>query len=186
LDGLNRAGIIFFIPGAVLGAYRREGLIMSAFLVSAVHIDSLVRFGAKHRGSVYFPSEMMISPDSRLQFDDNRWLFGRMLYEGNVAGVNARYGDDADMIWYQWPTNTMFLEGLEDISPVQALKACDCYEYQASEWPEYEGSAPQRIIDALRKYAIGELPGYDDAQWEIRAFSPRSAISEAIAAHSPF
>ena len=165
---------------------------MSAFLVSEVHIDSLVRFGVNVRGSVYIPVELYkiegrtIRPDPRLDFDDNRWLFGRILYEGNVAGVRARYGDDPDMIWYQWPSSTRYLTGFENISPVQVLKGCDCYEYQASEWPEYEGSAPQRIINALRSYATEKLPGYFAADWEIRGNSPRSEAREVGAINSPF
>jgi len=43
------------------------------------------------------------------------------------------------------------------------LKACDGFDYQASETPDYETSLAAIVIRAIRKWAITRLPGYSDA-----------------------
>jgi hypothetical protein len=54
------------------------------------------------------------------------------------------------------------------LTPVQILKLCDCYEYQACETGEaYYQSFAHAIIQAIRGKAWRRLPGYDEAEWTI-------------------
>jgi hypothetical protein len=57
------------------------------------------------------------------------------------------------------------------------LKAISCYEYQSCEHPGWRKSEAHAFCEALRDMAIGCLPGYDDAPWEIndaQVFNTRS------------
>ncbi len=66
------------------------------------------------------------------------------------------------------------------IDPIQVIKACDCYDYQACETDEYERSMAADYIRQIRSMAISDLPGWDEAHWEI----PSSHRSEAISLSS--
>jgi hypothetical protein len=52
-------------------------------------------------------------------------------------------------------------------APVQVVKACNCYDYQSNEHPEWEGSFAQALSEMIRGEAIAALPGYDSAAWGI-------------------
>jgi len=49
--------------------------------------------------------------------------------------------------------------------PVITLSLISCYEYQSCEHPEWRTSEARAICEALRKLAIRNLPGYDEAPW---------------------
>ena len=51
-------------------------------------------------------------------------------------------------------------------APVQPGKSCD-YCYQACETDDYEDTLAARIIRGISAKAVGCLPGYEDAPWEI-------------------
>ncbi len=52
--------------------------------------------------------------------------------------------------------------------PVEIIKACDCYDYQSCETPDWKDTEAYAIMQMLRKRAIYSLPGYEEAAWEIR------------------
>ena len=175
---MDRAGNVHVIPGAVLGAYRREDSIMSAFLVSAEHIAALVKYGRDHDVSVYLGEGMV---DPRLSLRKYPALAAFMLYRANVEAVEARYPGADDMVWYRFNEGSFTMADVPSLSAVEVLKACDCFEYQACEWPEWEGSGADRLLWAIRKAAIHNLPGYDDAAWEVKARGPRMKLGRAAA-----
>lgn len=53
------------------------------------------------------------------------------------------------------------------LSPVEVIKACDCLSYQSCEHPEWESSEAYKLLEAIREAAIGQIPGYSEASWEI-------------------
>jgi len=126
---------------------------MSAFILSNNHIAALVDFGSRHRAEYFF---------------DNDWraIYGRektaggILLNANYRSVNCRY-DTAESGKFT------FIEPARTYEPVEILKACDCYNYQACETEDYYQSEASAIIDAIRKAAICALPGYEEAPWEI-------------------
>jgi hypothetical protein len=130
---------------------------MSAFIVSKAHIDRIVSTANRWRYS-----DMRMSPDD----------LGRMLWLENLKSVAYRYPDDRDgdrpgpsgltddqIAHYRWtPT--------PELTPVEALKAIRCYDYQSCEHPGYETSQARRFVQIFTEEAISRLPGYDRATWE--------------------
>ena len=159
---------------------------MSAYVVDRKHIWYLVN-AATHRaitqehfctlrwfwnvdrdGGTYESAELNVADYRRAS------EVGQMLWDENVKSVRYRYPDCTDDLpgpigcdyqygshehhpWHDCPT------------PVGVLKACDGYEYQACEHPEWETSEAHAFINALRRRAIHALPGYDEAAWEVAA-----------------
>ena len=120
---------------------------MSAFIVADAHIDFLVTYaigGGPSRVSGENPQEL-----------------GQMLLDQNTRSVNWRYRDNAAAEKYVFRPFT----GL--MTPIAAIKLCDCYDYQACETDDYEKTEAARLVDAIRSKAIRALPGYDDAPWGI-------------------
>lgn len=153
---------------------------MSAYVVSVDHIAYLVQaglcrvIGTHHsrlrwywnidREAGTFETAELAAGDL-----DQEQRVGQMLWSENVASVRARYPDTPDRLPgpvncdYRYPYHG--LDHHDNFNPVQILKACDCYEYQACEhhyWPKSEAKA---YIDALRGRAWRALPGYADAVW---------------------
>jgi hypothetical protein len=131
---------------------------MSAFIVSNNHIAVLVRYAAFHDVCVY------LGPvEEPLQVRGNESETGQILLNENYRSVNFRYKERKDVPEYVFPR---IHESLR--SPVEILAACDCYDYQACETPDYHDSVAAKIIQTIRKSAIRCLDGYEDAAWEIR------------------
>lgn len=150
---------------------------MSAYVVGKPHLDYILTYGlvrtGKHPLTWLAPSEgagtqpRMSREDllkrKRQLTPDTMDAVGHMLLEQNIRSVNIRYGcrDQAEAMYAFEPTN-------RPLDPVQLLKALQCYEYQACEDPRWEESEAKVFCDALRRRAIGDLPGYEQAAWEIR------------------
>ena len=132
---------------------------MSAFLVNDLHIDALLTYAQRAkwvRPSYYCHNEKQVT------FFDNLDSIGQTLVDQNFRSVNHRYSTEAEI------TNYYFTPYSRLLSPVEAIKACDCYNYQACDTgDEYWKSEAHEIIDTIRERAIDELPGMDDAAWEI-------------------
>jgi len=142
---------------------------MSAFMVSKAHIDYLVEaaMSLPHRQIQNASGLYWHHDDESHQLPctgdgpDGAERVGAMLWAENRASVNSRYDEDQLEPVY---TRTIRPATVE---PVQVLKALDCYKYQSCEhdgWPESEAHA---FCDALRHCAIGCLPGYEEAAWDI-------------------
>lgn len=156
---------------------------MSAFLVSPKHIDIMLTCGINNpfgplrwlapdhqhpaaatltdthqRGHVWGRDAITLAnlldrPLTRDTADD----VGAVLLAANVASVNHRYAEDEleEIYYYQ-----------QALAPaVDVLKAIDSFEYQSCEPPSWEHSEAKVICDALRRSAIRQLPGYDEAPW---------------------
>ena len=129
---------------------------MSAFIVSKNHINTLVNYGYHNRLYRY------ISEDNILRFNDEPTKIGQILVDENYKSINYRYEEDEEHYKYK------FNLSLKNYSPVQIIKACDCYDYQACETPDYDKSVAYKLIDTIRARAINSLDGYEKAEWEIR------------------
>jgi hypothetical protein len=155
---------------------------MSAFVVGKAHLDYILTFGLLDAGRnpltwlVPLKADMAgrqwkTSSDAEAAFlRRKRQLIGAtadavglMLLEQNIRSVNCRYSldDRAETMYAFEPSD-------KRPYPVQALKALQCYEYQACEDPDWENSEARAFWEALRRRAIGSLPGYEQAAWEIR------------------
>jgi hypothetical protein len=128
---------------------------MSAFIVADAHLNYLISFASLHDVKVYG-----IGPDGRLPIAGNEQEVFNKLHTANVQSVNVRYRENAKA------RPGVFNFRLETNS-VQALKACQCFDYQACEVENYEETEAFKIVSAIRHAAITSLPGYEAAEWEI-------------------
>ena len=126
---------------------------MSAFIVSDKHILALVEAG---RIWSYEHSPQCLDRGAR-NFQD----IVDILINENYRSVNYRYREQEE------PHKVTYTPIPMKYSKVDILKACDCYDYQACETPDYEQSQAAKIIHKIRMNAIRTMPGYDQAPWGI-------------------
>jgi hypothetical protein len=60
-----------------------------------------------------------------------------------------------------------FTYAARPLSPVQLIKAVHCLDYQSCETEDWETTLAWRICQAVVSAAIGRLPAYEAAAWEI-------------------
>lgn len=132
---------------------------MSAFVVSDNHINALLAYANLNDTKVYInDGERSYS----ISFCDTTELqsAAEALKSQNVKSVAYRYQEppaDASITFRFVP----------EISHIQAVKACDCLNYQSCETPDYEHTAACQIIRTIRETAIHNLIGYKEAAWEL-------------------
>ena len=119
---------------------------MSAFLCHHSHITALAVYAARHR----------------LQGWNDANQVGQMLHAENVRSVNYRYGEASkpDFAVCEWAA-------FHEFSQVQILKAVRCLRYQSCEHPGWAESEACRLLEAIIGSTSVDMPGYDDAEWEI-------------------
>ena len=122
---------------------------MSCFVVPDFHIDALVSWAIANHASAFIDG---LTPAA----------LARELHCANCVAYRERYGEDVGEPY----TFTMRPE-VHAMPAVQILKACNCFEYQASSWSEYQGSVAQRAIERIRDHAITYVPGYRAASWTL-------------------
>lgn len=130
---------------------------MSAYICSDSHINALATLAALARVKVYRPGLPMIDCAGQEQFT------AELLLTENARSVNHRYPGDQNDPTIVHHCEARFLR----LTPVEVIKLCDCYDYQACETDDYPQTLACALIKTLRKHYITELPGYDDAAWEL-------------------
>lgn len=129
---------------------------MSAFMVSNEHINALVTTALENRDfSYYYEGERHYLSSKA---DAN--LTGKMLLAENLRSINERYGESEGL------DNYSFEYSLE-WTPIEIIKSCHCYSYQACETDDYEESKAHAFIKGLISAMTHILPGYDAAPWGI-------------------
>lgn len=141
---------------------------MSCFVVNDYHVNALVAWGLRHGAIVG------ISPDAlaHMLACANRAAFAER-YQGEQVEPFGGFDRSVD------PSHLV---------PVAVVKACDCLDYQASDWPLWAGSEPAAHLAAIRAAALSRarhgaaawggtggradqdarhLPGYADAAWHL-------------------
>jgi len=133
---------------------------MSCILLSDEHLSALAQKLAIHaaKGCLSARGEVF-KYDVRTPAGLSE--IGQILRAANGRAYDARYGD-ADIPAFELVSVPASL-----LHSVQILKACDCYEYQASDDSDYPRSLAAAIIARIRYHAMSTLPGYADAAWTI-------------------
>jgi hypothetical protein len=136
---------------------------MSAFLVSQNHINAIVSFAAAHCG----PTDIAMAA---------------VLTAENVRSLAYRYSDIGEeralaSSYVFEPVNLASLvEGKRKPAvaaiATQIVKACDCFDYQACETPDYETTQAARFVAMVRNRALamggkGKGTLYEAARWEV-------------------
>ena len=148
---------------------------MSAYICDKHHLIYLAiaaesnRIGGRQCSFSYFhdgETHYLRASDYEAQADS-----ANMLLMENIKSVGFRYGQSTsaglpgpttvEIITSQDICRTSF----KSLDPVQVIKACDCYSYQACEHDGWKTSKAKAFIDSLRHKAAKAFPGYDDAQW---------------------
>jgi hypothetical protein len=120
---------------------------MSAFICNHSHITALAVYAARNR---------ILGRTDAVQI-------GELLHAENVKSVNCRYGETTkpDFAMCAWAAFHAF-------SRVQIVKAARCLEYQSCEHPGWAQSDACKVVDAIiGDYISRDVPGWDEAQWEI-------------------
>jgi len=122
---------------------------MSCFVVPDFHIDALVSWAVANDAG---PWAGALDPRG----------VAAELHRANCAAYRERYGENVGEEYrYTHRPEAAAL------STAQVLKACDCLDYQCSDWTDYPGSLAQRAVDQIRRTAIYALPGYRAAAWTL-------------------
>lgn len=175
---------------------------MSAFVVSQHHISALVNaaevyaryercaFRWHHNDTEY---ELVHAGGNDDEWTDhNPWgnihrrtmtpqTLGQALLDECIRSVFHRYEDCETVAELPGYTPDLTERGatykhnpMVNVRPIVALKAIDCYEYQSCEHPAWESSMAYAFCDSLRRALVRDLPGYEDAPWEIVPDAPKA------------
>lgn len=130
---------------------------MSCFTVTDNHLSAIIGWACRanlNAGWVENPGRHAYRPGMEQEAVD-------ILHAANVRSVNARYR------LANIPAGAVFQVNAPKLLPVEVIKACDCVEYQCTEWDEFEGSDAQKLLRDIQCAAIRALPGYEAAAWDI-------------------
>lgn len=135
---------------------------MSAYMVDHRHIHYLIEASQSRRINPYGSLPLPLGPEA----------VGQMLWDANLESIHARYPDTIENpSATPGPINETYiyrhksLLHLHNFDPVQVLKSCTCFEYQACEAETWGNSPAKKFIDALFQRAVMALPGYEEAIW---------------------
>ena len=160
---------------------------MSAYMVERDHVVYLVEASISHilargdgghmywRGSSGQDKGGGVCELRCMASNDDKAAVGNMLWRANEESIRARYpdckapdkypGNGRDAATGYTLTGADFGRPPARIEPVQVLKSCNAYRYQACEHDGWETSEACSFIDSLREKAISCMPGYEDASW---------------------
>lgn len=130
---------------------------MSAFIVSDEHIAAMLQ-AAKLRLPY---DQFRYTWAGKLHATNDVRELAQILIDENYRSVNYRYQESGDSHIYQAPINQ------KKFTPVELLKLCHSYQYQACETPDWKETRAYALSQALLRYAINALPGYEQAEWSI-------------------
>jgi hypothetical protein len=123
---------------------------MSAFICNNYHISILALFADHARCGRY---------NSASSAED----IGAILQAENVKSVNYRYNEKHEPA-FTIDGRAFMKSGLP---AMQIIKAAKCLAYQSCEHPGWEQSEAKEILDRIISVAVGRLPGYEEAHWEL-------------------
>lgn len=149
---------------------------MSCFVVPDFHVSALVSWAVAHG------VDLDASPDA----------VAHMLASANRRAYSERYAGryDSELV----PFGGLDRSAGVDLAPVAIVKACDCLDYQASDWSRWNDSDPFGYLVAIRRAAVAladpagvsasgrALPGYDAAPWCLDAPEPVDLVADRLAA----
>jgi len=137
---------------------RHKETNMSAFIVTDATITGLLQATSADYpgdGADYYWQ------DEARYFGGHAQEIGQKLVDENYRSVNYRYQEAGQPHEYQH-------RNVRSLTPVEIIKLCGCYEYQACETPDWESTEAHAILEVIKSRAIRRLPGYDEASWDLR------------------
>lgn len=144
---------------------------MSAFVVHPEHINVLLwgaLRAAKGRLCWFYGNPTRMGELT----DTTATTIGQMLLDANVASVNYLYTVEQAVAVYRYAVPRR-----REWSTVEILKALACYQYQACEAPDWEGSYAQTLCRTMERELILELPGWSEGPWSISPTTEPAAFT---------
>jgi hypothetical protein len=123
-------------------------------MVSDLHLNAIVTYASRHVVSVRINNE-------RIDITGNEQRIIDILETANKESLRVRYGDDGVATGVKYKMTHKYQ------SPMQIIKLCNCFSYQANEVNEYDSTPAASIINAIVYNAITNLPGYGDLAWSV-------------------
>lgn len=127
---------------------------MSAYIVPDYHINALVSWAAGRHGSGAV-SYYWGGKHREIRNDAAR--VASVLFAENVRSVNSRYKEHDPAHGFKYKPV------LNRLNPIDVIKGCHGYGYQACEAEGYEQSEAFAIVAAIAQAAIRALPGYQES-----------------------
>lgn len=147
---------------------------MSCFQVTTTHLNKMLASLRWSRGGQSFDLVMYSHNRSLGAWcEDETWArAAAILWDANRASVTARYPHETGMDGGAYDPTTYWSGPNAPVNPVEVLKLCDCFDYQACEADGYEESIAAALVQRIRQDAICRLPGYDAAPWALETDGP--------------
>lgn len=147
---------------------------MSAFMCSDKHLHTVAQFIHREAINAYIPRGLLerLTGDHyptehaiALALKHANAFNVASLYPLTEARAKAGYGEQFPV--YAEPGRAS--EASEHLSrePLLVIKSAKCVDYQSSDLDGWEGSAGQKVLQAVIDRAIMLLPGFDDLPWGI-------------------
>lgn len=149
---------------------------MSAFMVEDIHIQVLVGAALEFDGNMAYYDKAQ--PQGMDYAEWNEWHkehqkeanlgtandTGQMLYDANLASIEARYGDR----WPQEPRKPFAYKAsfITMLDPVKMLGAIRCFDYQACEVSNYDLTEAAQYTKALAEVCVSRVRR-DDNTWSV-------------------
>ena len=153
---------------------------MSAFVCTAQHIVAIVMYldnpGEEGRSSMLrycLPQDLKGKWDAEarraLKVADYAQKTAQLLHDENVRSYNYRYRDllDAPEKPDKISVEKAYKGPAMIRDPLAILSLIDSLEYQSCETSDWEETPAYKILCKMRKFVVGELPGYDQVPWSI-------------------
>ncbi len=146
---------------------------MSAYMVDRHHIRYLIEAAKSKRICPYgFSWRHNGQAHAMPHGTEGEVKLANMLWSENMRSINYRYPNDT-IATMPGPIGESYVFDVTDypllvwntFDPLQVVKACDCYEYQSCEHPEWETSEAKAFVDHLRHCAPMAMAAYDKAEW---------------------
>lgn len=115
---------------------------MSSYICTDAHISALAGFAARN-----------ISGNTAQEV-------AATLYAANAKSVASRYRETPEDSF-----EFDLMASIKNAAPVAILKSVDCLEYQSCDDDGWEHCKAFELCAAIRRAAIRQLPGYEDASW---------------------
>jgi len=127
---------------------------MSSYHVSDTHINALLSWAKSTDTPVHINTKRLDLTKPK----DFKYV-GDILRDCNNASMTERYNDDPKEY-------TPKVVDVKRLLPINIVRACDCFGYQACEYKGWETSDGMRIIEQIKYAALTHIDGYDEV-WSI-------------------
>ena len=139
------------------------------FHLPAAHIAAIVAYAVRTRPG-YEPRYEAAPGVWKSITRDNAAEVAAILAQANANAYAERYRETPQPVTVTPP----MIHNARALRPVELLKACHGYDYQTSDWSDYDTSAAHAIITRIIRAACERLDGYTDAgTWVISDPAPK-------------